>query len=91
VKDGVAIGHPDTREVRNRVDSEPDWYGFIEGCIVHGGVQAIAYRRWTEDTYDAQKWLYGGEQVKVGTVTHTKITAGSSLLLPGIIEEHEDR
>lgn len=75
VEDGVAIAYPDTREVRARVNTERDWYGTIEGCIIHGGVRATAFTRKVEKTYDAEAWLRYRTMVPAGEITTTKITA----------------
>jgi hypothetical protein len=56
-----------------------DVYSSIEGAIIHGGVLATAFTRKTEATYDAAHWLKTGEQVRVGSITITKITAERAL------------
>jgi hypothetical protein len=77
VVDGVAVAHPDTTEVRAMIDAgAPNWFGSIEGAIIHGGVQAVAYRRDTVETFDALAWIERGERVPVGTITITEYTAG---------------
>jgi hypothetical protein len=76
VVDGVARGLPDSPAVRAFVDRHSrDIYGTIEGAILHGGVLATAFKRTTERTYDAARWLETGEHVPVGFVTITEITA----------------
>ncbi len=54
------------------------WYGNIEGAILHGGVLATAFKRKTEQTYDAVEWLRTGKLVPAGEITTTTITAEPS-------------
>jgi hypothetical protein len=78
--DGTATAWPDTREVRARVDAgEPGWYGTIEGAILHGGVIATAFERYTVQTFDAMHYFATGEHKPMGEVTTTKITAEAKL------------
>jgi hypothetical protein len=73
---GTAAPVPDSPEVSARVNASPaGWYGTIEGAILHGGVIATAYKRKTEQTYDAAHWLRTGELLPAGEVTITTITA----------------
>lgn len=73
---GMAEPHADTPATRALVDTEPrGWYGNVEGTIIHGGVLATAYKRRTEQTYDARVWLATGEMVSAGEITTTEITA----------------
>lgn len=51
------------------------YYGSIEGAIINGGVVATAYKRHTEQTYDAMEWLQTGAMVPAGEITVTEITA----------------
>jgi hypothetical protein len=76
VVDGVARGYPDTPAVRELVDARPsEFYGSIEGCILHGGVIATAFKRKTQRTFDARAWLETGAMVPAGWITTTEITA----------------
>jgi hypothetical protein len=74
--DGTAEILPDTAAVRARIDAgERGFYGNAEGAIIHGGVIATAYRRMTQQTYDAMAWLRDGAKVPAGVVSVTTITA----------------
>jgi hypothetical protein len=76
VIDGVALGYEDTPSVRKLVDARPsEFYGTIEGAILHGGVIATAFTRKTERTYDAMAYLQRGEWIPCGEITTTEITA----------------
>jgi hypothetical protein len=78
IEDGVARAYPDTREVRDRIDSDArGWYSNPEGCILHGGVKATAFKRTIEKTYDGPHWLKTNEMREVGRVMVTEITAAS--------------
>ena len=95
VSDGVAIAHPDTAETRARVDAakrnREQWFGTIEGCIKHGGVIATAFKRTTERTYDAARWLLtnGKERVPTGTVTITEVTASPAGCEGAIMSDYD--
>lgn len=72
VVEGVAV--PEYND--DKVNANPsEYYGSIEGAILHGGVQATAFSRKTEMTYDAALWFKTGAMVEAGSVTTTKITA----------------
>jgi hypothetical protein len=76
VVDGVAHARPDTAETRALVDAgKGQWFGSIEGAILHGGVRATAFERKTEQLYDAAAWLHTGAMVPAGFATTTQITA----------------
>ena len=74
---GCAEPVEDSRETRALVDANigGPWYGNVEGTIINGGVLATAFKRKTEQTYDAVEWLRTGAMVPMGSVTTTKITA----------------
>ena len=74
--DGSATVYEDSAAIRARVDSEPHcWYGNAEGVILNGGVQATAFVRKIEMTYDAAYWLRTKELRHMGERTTTTITA----------------
>jgi hypothetical protein len=76
MQDGTAEGFFDSPDIRKKVDtSKGNWFGRIEGCILHGGVKATAFERKTEQTYDAAEWLKTKRMIPMGFVTTTKITA----------------
>jgi hypothetical protein len=76
VVDGVALCVPDSPEVSALIDAgATGFYGNIEGAIIHGGVQATAFKRTIEPTFDAMAFLQRGEWLATGTIMHTKITA----------------
>lgn len=77
VRDGVAIPIEDSPEVCARINdgSLSPIYGSIEGAIINGGVQACAFKRHTEQTYDAAQWLKTGAMVPMGERLVTTITA----------------
>ncbi len=76
VVDGFAVPLPDTKEVCELIDSgKLIAYATVEGAIKYGRVQATAFKRTREMTYDAAEWLRTGKLVPAGYVTTTKITA----------------
>jgi hypothetical protein len=50
-------------------------YGTPEGAIKHGGVQATAFIRKTEEVFDAVEAIIYGRRVSAGFRTTTKVTA----------------
>jgi hypothetical protein len=77
VRDGVAIPVEDCPAVSDAINSGNmhPVFGSIEGAIINGGVQATAFKRTVEKTYDAPHYFKTGEMLPVGEVTITKITA----------------
>ncbi|HYA71777.1 MAG TPA: hypothetical protein VEF36_01335 [Roseiarcus sp.] len=74
--DGTASVHDDTALVRAQIDKgDGQWFGSPEGAILHGGVNAMAFVRKTQMTYDASAWLSTGAMIECGEVTTTTITA----------------
>jgi hypothetical protein len=78
---GCAVPVPDTPAISAAIDSGAlrNVYGSIEGAIKHGGVLATAFKRKTNETYDAMRWLTTGELVPMGSVTITTVTAEPTL------------
>lgn len=73
---GTALVIEDTPAISAAIDRDGrGWYGNIEGAIINGGVQATAFKRKTEQTYDAAEWLRTGKLVPAGEITVTTITA----------------
>ena len=78
--DGTASIHEDNPSVCARINrGEPGWYASPEGAILHGGVKATAFNRWTEITYNAAAWLATGAMIEAGIRTTTTITAEPKL------------
>jgi hypothetical protein len=77
VVDGVARPVEDNPTVRAQIDNGTlrNIYGSIEGAIINGGVQATAFKRKYEQTYDTAQWLATGAMVPMGFVQITEITA----------------
>jgi hypothetical protein len=73
---GTAECFEETPEIVARINAgEPGWYGNVEGAILHGGVQATAFKRKTEPTYDTAAFFDRGEMIPLGSCTITEITA----------------
>lgn len=77
---GTAEAHPDTVEVRKRVDTEPGWYGTVEGLVIHAGVQATCFTRKVEKLFDAAAWLHRGEHIPAGERTTIRNTITGAIL-----------
>jgi hypothetical protein len=75
--DGSAARFDDTPAITALVNADGGsrWFASIEGAIRTGGVNATAFKRKTEMTYDAGGWLKTGAMVPMGEVTTTTITA----------------
>jgi hypothetical protein len=74
--DGTASAHPVDLETGKRIDDDPrGWFASPEGLILHGGVQACAFRLETVQYYDARVWIACGKLVPSETKTRIIPTA----------------
>lgn len=74
--DGTASIHPMDVETNRLVDENPQgWFATPESLVLHGGVQACAFKIETVQYYDSRAWIACGQLIPSEKKTRIVITA----------------